>query len=69
MRLNNDYENRLMRHVIQMVHSIGLQTCVEGVETEDELAKVVEMGADFIQGYYYSKPCSRQEFLGKFLAQ
>ncbi len=67
--LNNDYENRLMRHVIQMVHSIGLQTCVEGVETEDELAKVVEMGADFIQGYYYSKPCSRQEFLGKFLAQ
>ncbi len=66
--LNNDYENRLMRHVIQMVHSIGLQTCVEGVETEEELAKVVEMGADFIQGFYYSRPCSRQEFLGKYLA-
>ena len=67
--LSNDYENRMMRYVIQMVHSIGLQICVEGVETQEELARVVEMGADFIQGYYFSKPCSRQEFLGKYLAQ
>lgn len=67
--MENEYENKMMCHVIQMVHSIGLQICVEGVETGEELNRVVEMGADYIQGYYYSKPCSRQDFLEKYLAE
>ena len=65
--LKNEYENRLMTHVIQMVHSIGLKICVEGVETKDELSYIKEMEPDYIQGFYYGRPCPRNEFLDKFM--
>lgn len=64
--LQNEYEHMLMVHIIQMVHSIGLQICVEGIEQLEELEKVRKLGADYIQGYYYSMPCPRKVFLEKF---
>ena len=65
--LENVYENQLMEHVIQLVHSIDLKICIEGIETRDDLDRLSPMGANYIQGYYYSKPCSREEFLEKFV--
>ena len=65
--LQNTYEYQLMINIIQMVHSLGLQVCVEGIETTDELEKISALGPDFIQGFYYSKPCPKDEFIGKFL--
>ena len=64
--MTNDFERMLMTSTIQMVHSLGLKVCVEGVETAKELQKVQELGADYIQGYYYSKPCPRQEFVERY---
>ena len=32
-----------------------------GVETEIELHKIMNMETDYIQGYYYSRPCSLDE--------
>lgn len=65
--LKNFYENLLMSHIIQLVHSIDLKICIEGVETEDELRKLNLMDPNYIQGYFYSKPCSRSEFLKNFI--
>ena len=65
--LENIYENQLMEHVIQLVHSIDLKICIEGIETRDDLDRLSPMGANYIQGYYYSKPCSKDEFLEKFV--
>lgn len=64
--LSNDFERNLMQHIIQLVHSIGLKICVEGIETEEELEKIKELGPDYIQGYYYGRPCSKEEFLFEF---
>lgn len=64
--LQNDYEHQLMAHIIYMIHSIGLNLVVEGVETKDEQAKIAALDPDFIQGYYYSQPCSKEEFKKKF---
>ena len=64
--LQNDYEHQLMVHIIYMIHSIGLNLVVEGVETKDEQAKIAALDPDFIQGYYYSQPCSKEEFKKKF---
>ncbi len=66
--LNNSYEREIMLHIIKMVHSIGLNLIVEGIETHDELVKITEMNPDFIQGYYYSRPCPEQDFSEKYLA-
>ena len=65
--LQNYYEHQLMTHIIQLVHSIDLKICVEGVETNDELVEVEKLSADCIQGYYYGKPCNRTEFFNTFM--
>ena len=59
--LSNDYENLLLKHMIDMSHSVGVKMCIEGVETEIELHKIMNMETDYIQGYYYSRPCSLDE--------
>ncbi len=65
--LQNAYEHELLIHIIRMVHSIGLNLIVEGIETGDELKRITALNPDYIQGYYYSKPCSEKEFTGKYL--
>ena len=64
--LSRSYEYQLMQYVIEMVHKLNQYVCVEGVETNEDLEKIKALGPDLIQGYYYSKPCSRDEFLKKF---
>ena len=67
--LKNSYEHTLMTHIIQLVHSIDLKICVEGVETDEELAEIEKLSADCIQGYYYGRPCCREEFFEKFVTE
>lgn len=64
--LENDYEHLLMNNIICLVHSIGLNLVVEGIETNDEQTKISALNPDFIQGYYYSRPCPKWEFQQKF---
>lgn len=65
--LNHEYEHELLIHIIRMVHSIGLNLVVEGIETDDELQRITALKPDYIQGYYYSKPCPESEFAKKYL--
>ena len=65
--LSNSYENQLMANIIELVHSINLKICLEGVETSEELDKLNVMRPNYIQGYYYSKPCEPEEFMEKFI--
>lgn len=64
---HNDYEQLLMKQIIEMSHSLGLAICIEGIETEEELAKAKSLGADYIQGYFFGKPCPAEEFEEKFI--
>lgn len=64
--LNNTYEESLLKHIIDMVHGIKLEMCVEGIETEEELATITKLGPDYIQGYYFGKPCPKEEFMDRF---
>ena len=54
--LANQYENMLLKHMIDMAHSVDVKMCIEGIETQEEMDQILEMGCDYIQGYYYSKP-------------
>jgi len=67
--LRNDYEHELLIHIIKMVHRIGLNLIVEGVETHDELEKINALNPDYIQGFYYSRPCPMEEFAQKYLTE
>ena len=47
---------------------LELSTVAEGVETEEEVGLLSEMGCDYIQGYYYSKPLLPDDLI-KFYRQ
>lgn len=65
--LQNAFEHQLMDHIIQLVHSVDLKICVEGVETKAELDEIEKLSADCIQGYFYGRPSARREFLKTFI--
>ncbi len=52
--------------MIQMSHSMGLKIIAEGIEDEEQFNVMKEIGVDYIQGYYFSKPLPEHEFL-KFI--
>ena len=39
-----------------------MKLVAEGVEQENQMKTLKEYGCDIIQGYYYSKPLSVQDF-------
>jgi len=46
---------------ISLGHALGLQVVAEGVETEEQLTRLREMGCDLAQGYYFAKPLSTED--------
>lgn len=65
--LKNDYEYKLLNYIVEMAHSLNLKLCVEGIETLEELGKIRELGPDYIQGFYFGKPCPYDEFLKTYV--
>lgn len=65
--LSNKYEHKLLSQIIEMVHSLDIEEVVEGIEEKEELEQIQALGPDYIQGYYYSKPCPLDDFMDKFI--
>jgi len=65
--LKSDYEFGLLQHMADMTHSIDSKFCIEGIETEEELNKICKMGPDYIQGYFFGKPCSYESFVTDYI--
>ena len=65
--LNREYEYNLLKLMVNMSHSIGLKLCVEGIESKGEYEKICEMEPDYIQGYYFGKPCPFDRFMEDFV--
>ena len=47
-----------------MAHSLELSVIAEGVETQAQLARLVQYGCDEVQGYLFSKPLSAEDCRG-----
>ncbi|WP_456270983.1 sensor domain-containing protein [Bacillus sp. AK031] len=56
-RITLDKESYLIaRMIINLAHELGIRVVGEGVETEEQLVSLKNMGCDEIQGYLFSKP-------------
>ena len=65
--LQNDYEYNLLQHMADLTRSIHTKFCIEGIETNQELHKICGIKPDYIQGYYFGKPCTYHEFVNQYI--
>lgn len=53
----------ILQHYMPMLHSLGTRIVAEGVETLEMVNALIDLGCDFLQGYYYSRPIPKDKFL------
>jgi sensor c-di-GMP phosphodiesterase-like protein len=66
--LDDDDDATIVRAIIQLGKSLGMQVIAEGVETAEQETYIIAQGCHEGQGYHYSKPLSARE-LTSFLKQ
>ncbi len=52
----------IINYIMLLAKRLDVKTIVEGVETKEQVDFVKKLKCDIIQGYYYSKPISREDF-------
>ena len=52
----DSHKQHFVREIISFCHDNDILALAEGVETSDELATVIHLGADLIQGFYTGRP-------------
>ena len=53
----------IIKNVVKMLKNMNMNVVVEGIETEDMLSAFTDMGVDEIQGYYFSRPLTKQAYI------
>ena len=51
----------IVEATIAFAHAVGLTTTAEGVEDANQLALIRQLGADRVQGYYFSRPLPAEQ--------
>lgn len=64
---SNEKEKILIKHIVEIAHDLNIRTVAEGVENENYVNFLKEIGCDFVQGFYYYKPMPIEEFEEKFV--
>jgi diguanylate cyclase (GGDEF)-like protein/PAS domain S-box-containing protein len=60
--LGEDVEDTaIVRMIVELAHTLGMEVIAEGVETEEQVELLREMGCDFAQGYHLARPLPSEE--------
>ena len=52
----------ILQMVVGLSKQLGMPVITEGVENEEQVKFLSEIGCDMFQGYYFAKPMSTEEF-------
>ena len=53
---------RMIELIIDIAEHLKVPVIAEGVETKEQYLTLKEMGCDIIQGYYFSRPVTKENF-------
>lgn len=59
---NYQSDKNIINYIMLIAEHLGAKTILEGVETKEQVEFTRKIKCDIIQGYYYSKPLSKNEF-------
>lgn len=60
--LESDRGIYFLKHLIDMIRNLGYQLICEGVETDQQIEVLKQIGCDEIQGYWYSRPLKMEDY-------
>ncbi len=63
----NEKANIVYRNIVQMLKEMEMRIIAEGAESPHQADFLSALGVDFIQGYYYGKPLSKEAFLSALI--
>lgn len=60
--LEDNPENlTVVSSIVALAHALGMSVIAEGVETEEQLARLRELSCDQAQGYFFSEPLTKEK--------
>lgn len=62
LKENSPLDFDIIKQIKELAHLLKMEVVMEGVETQEQFEIMKNIGIDFIQGYYFSKPISLEEF-------
>ena len=67
--MKNETSRIILENTIRTFRNIGLRVVAEGIENEEMVEMIRNMGADYIQGFFYSKPCPKDQIVERLKAE
>lgn len=59
----SERSENIVKSIVGIMSRMDLPIVMEGIETREQLDAMIELGASFIQGFYFSKPIPEKEFM------
>ena len=63
--MKNEVSRIILENTIRTFKNIGLRVVAEGVEDQEMSDMIAGMGADYIQGFFYSKPAPKDKIIDR----
>ena len=58
---DGDENAAIVRTIITLAQNLNMDVVAEGIETQDQVARLRALDCEFGQGYFFSKPISRED--------
>ncbi len=62
---DNEKGRVILNYTVNMTKELNLKSLAEGVETEEQYEQIKQLGIEYTQGFYFSKPLPPDEFVKK----
>lgn len=62
---DNEKGRVILNYTVNMTKELNLKSLAEGVETKEQYEQIKQLGIEYTQGFYFSKPLPPDEFVKK----
>jgi EAL domain-containing protein (putative c-di-GMP-specific phosphodiesterase class I) len=65
---NQQGNANICKAIIELAHTFGSEAAAVGIESGEDVQKLVSLGCDLGQGYHFAKPMTEQELMASVMA-